>query len=83
MYFKSKNGIAINVDASTKNIYLKKYIWSPAKCSYKKWEIIRKCYWIIGSSVVICDEIIDEEAKSYNEETKTIPITFNNNKKEI
>ena len=44
MYFKSKNGIAINVDASTKNIYLKKYIWSPAKCSYKKWEIIRKCF---------------------------------------
>ena len=35
MYFKSKNGIAINVDASTKNIYVKKYIWSPAKCSYK------------------------------------------------
>ena len=33
--------------------------------------------------MVICDETIDTEAKSYNEETKTIPITFNNNKKAI
>ena len=27
--------------------------------------------------VIMCGETIDAEAKSYNEETKTVPISFN------
>ena len=32
---------------------------------------------IMDDSVIKCDEIIDAEAKSYNEETETVPINFN------
>ena len=31
----------------------------------------------MDNSVIMCGEIIDAEAKSYNEETKTVPISFN------
>ena len=34
----------------------------------------------MDDSAIRCDEIIDAEAKSYNEETKTIPTNFNEKK---
>ena len=34
----------------------------------------------MGHSVIACDEIIDRDAMSYDEETKTIPKNFNEKK---
>ena len=52
----------------------KDYIWNPATCSCKKGEYLAS---IIEDSVITCDEIIDLKAKSYDDETKTIPKNFN------
>ena len=66
-------GITINVDVSAKKIiHVKKdYIWNPATCSCKNGKYLGS---IIDDSVITCDEIIDAdtEAKSCDEETKTI-----------
>ena len=66
-------GITINVDASAKKIiHVKKdYIWNPATCSCKNGKYLGS---ITDDSVITCDEIIDAdtEAKSCDEETKTI-----------
>ena len=56
-------------------IYLKKdYIWNPPICSCENSKYLAS---IIGDSVIMCDEIIEVEAKSFDEETKTVPINFN------
>ena len=56
-----KSGITINVDASTENIiYVKKVIFGILLHVVKK----------MVNSVITCDEIIDTEAKSFDEETK-------------
>ena len=34
----------------------------------------------MDDSVITCDEIIDAEAKPFDEETKTIPANFNEKK---
>ena len=39
----------------------KKYIWSPATCSCKNCKYLAS---IIDDSFIMCDEIIDAEAKS-------------------
>ena len=67
------SGITINVDVSVKNIiYVKKIIFGivlhvVANCSCS----------IMYDSAITCDEIIDVEGKSNNEETKTITTNFN------
>ena len=52
----------------------KDFIWNPATCSCKNGKYLAS---IIDDSVIPCYEIIDAEAKSYDEETKTIPTNFN------
>ena len=52
----------------------KDYIWNPATCSYKKSKYFAS---IIDDSVITCDEIIDAEAKLYDEEVKTVTTNFN------
>ena len=68
-------GITINVYVSVKsvmhvNIY---YIWKPATCSCKYGKHLASN---MDNSAVTCDEIVDAEAKSNNEETKTVPKNF-------
>ena len=60
------------------NISEKDYIQNPATFSCKNGKYLTN---IMGDSVITCDGIIDAdmEAKSYNEETKTIPTHFNEN----
>ena len=53
-------------------IYKKYYICS---CKYSKYLAS-----IIDNSMITCDEIIDAEAKSYDEETRTVIINFNEKK---
>ena len=67
-----KSGIMINVDVSAKKHYIceKDYIWNPVTCNCKNGKYLAS---IIDNSVITCDEIINAEAKSYNEKTKTIP----------
>ena len=68
-----KIGISINVDASAENMaYVKKIIF---------WILLPVAVKYLGSiiydSVITCDEIIDVEAKSHEEETKTVTTNFN------
>ena len=65
-----KSGITINIDHACE----KDYIWNPATCSSENFKYLAS---IIDNSVITCDEIIDAEAKSYDEETKTVTISFN------
>ena len=37
----------------------------------------------MDDSVIPCDETIDAEAKSYDEETKTIPTNYNEKKQSV
>ena len=55
----------------------KDYIWNPAKCSCKNGKYLAN---IIEDSVIKCNEIKDAEAKSYNEETKTVTANFSEKK---
>ena len=59
----------INVNATTKNIYVKKIM--------KNGKYLAS---IIDDSVITCDEIIDAEGKLFDEETKTVPTKFNEKK---
>ena len=52
----------------------KDYIWNPTTCSCENGKYLAS---INDNSVGTCDEIIDEEAKWNDEETKTIPTNFN------
>ena len=52
----------------------KDYIWNPDTCSCKNGKYLAS---IIDNSVIRCDEIIDAEAKSCEEETKTIATNSN------
>ena len=72
-----RSGITINVGASVKNIiYVKKnYIQNPDTYSCKDGKYLAS---IIDDSVISCDEIIDAEDKSYNEET-----SFNEKKQSV
>ena len=55
----------IRIKGEKHNTFEKDYIWNPATCSCEN--------DIIDDSVIMCDEVL----KSYNEETKTVPTTFN------
>ena len=52
----------------------KDYIWNPTTCICKNGKYLTSN---IDKSVIMCDEIIDAEAKAYDEETKTVTINFN------
>ena len=65
-----KSGIMIHVDASTKNII---YEINLSICSCENGKYLAS---ITDNLVITCDEIIDAETKSNNEETKSIPINF-------
>ena len=62
------SGTMINVDVSVINIlYVKKnYIFNPATCSCENGKYLKS---IMDDSAITCDEIIDTEAKSNDEET--------------
>ena len=59
------------------NIFGEDHILNAATCSYKDEKYLAN---IMDDSVITCDEIIDVEAKSYNEETKAIQKNFNEKK---
>ena len=69
-----KSGITIDVHESPKNItHVKKIIFgilTHGSCEIGK-------YLASIFSVITCNEIIDAEAKSYDEETKTVTANFN------
>ena len=48
----------------------KYYIWNPPTCSCENDKCLAN---IVYDSVIMHNEIIDPNAKSYNEETETIP----------
>ena len=56
------------------HIHEKDYIWNPDTCSYENSKYLAS---IIDNSAIMCDGIIDAEAKSYDEETKTVTTNFN------
>ena len=74
-----KSGITINVDASAE-CWCEKDVWNPATCICKNGKYLAN---IIDVSVITCDEIINAEAKSYDEETKTVTTNFNEKKQSI
>ena len=58
-----KSGITITVNGSAKIIiYKKDYIWNPVTCSCENGKYLAST---IDGSVIMCDEIIDAETKSY------------------
>ena len=52
----------------------KDYIWNPATCCCKNGKYLSST---TNNEVIACDEIIDAEAKLYDEEVKTVPTNFN------
>ena len=64
-------------DCKKHNICEQDYIWNPATCSCKNNKYLAS---IIDNSVITCGEIIEAEAKSSDEETKTIPTNVNEKK---
>ena len=52
----------------------KDYIWNPATCCCENGKYLSST---INNEVITCDEIIDAEAKLYDEEVKTVPTNFN------
>ena len=60
-------------DCKKHNICEKEDIWNSATCSCKNGKYLAN---IVDDSVIMCDEIIDGEAKPYGEETKTISTSF-------
>ena len=56
----------INVDVNVKNIICEKdCIWNPATCNCENGKYLAS---IIDNSVIMCDEIIEAEAKSNHDE---------------
>ena len=52
----------------------KDYIWNPATCSCEDGKYLLS---IMDDSAIMCDEIIDAKAKSYDLETKMFPTKCN------
>ena len=82
-----ENVIQINGGCECKKCHVceKNYFCNPTACSCENRKYLA-C--IMDNSVIICDEVIDadteaklnNEAKSNNKETKTIPTNFNENR---
>ena len=56
-----------------RNVCEKNYVWNSATCSCENGKYLAS---VIDGSAITCDEIIE----SHDEEIKTIPTTFNENK---
>ena len=63
-----------NVECKKRHICEKDYIWNLATCSCQNVKYLAS---IMDDSAITCDEIIDDEATSNDEETKTFPTNFN------
>ena len=49
-------------------------MWNPAICCCENGKYLSST---INNEVITCNEIIDAEAKLYDEEVKTVPTNFN------
>ena len=58
----------------------KDYIWNRDACSCENGQYL---VTIMDDSAIMCDEIIDAEAKLYNLEKKTFPTKFNEKKQPL
>ena len=73
-----QSGTTINVEGNAKNTCVKNInFWNPPTCSCENSKYITS---ITDDSVIMCDEIIGTEAKSYDEETKTVSKNLNEKK---
>ena len=54
-----------------------KYVWNPARCSCENGKYVASIMDYLANTP---DEIIESEAKSNDEQTKTIPTNFNEKK---
>ena len=59
------------------NICEEDFVWNFATCSCKNGTYLAN---IMHDSVITCGKIVDAEAKSYNDETRTIPTNLNEKK---
>ena len=59
------------------HLYEKDSIWNPATCSCENGKYLAS---LIDDSVIMCDEIIDAEAKSNDEKKTTVSTNFNEKK---
>ena len=66
---KKKKDISCWCNRKKHHICKKFDIWNPATCSCKNDRYLAS---IIDNSVITCEEITDVDAKSYDEETKTV-----------
>ena len=64
-------------ECKKRHVFEKDYIWNPAKCSCENGKYLAS---IVDDSAIMCDEVIDAEAKTYDEEKKTVPTNFNEKK---
>ena len=60
-------------ECKKRHVCEKDYIWNPATCSCQNGIYLAS---IIDDSAITCDEIIDAEVKSNDEETKTCLTSF-------
>ena len=79
---KINDGITINADVTVKkvNVSEKDYVWNPATCNCENWEYLES---IMDGSAIICDEVIDVDAKlspKNNDKTNTFLTNFNEKK---
>ena len=61
-------------DGKKHHICEKDYIWNPSTFNFKNGIYLAS---IIDASLIMCDEIIDANAKLNNKETKIAPTNFN------
>ena len=66
--YEKVNNDKCQFECKKHHICEKEYTWNPATCSCKNGKYAAS---IIDDSVITSDEIIDGEAKTYDEETKT------------
>ena len=68
-------------ECKKRHICEKDYVWNPTTCNCGNGKYLAST---INDSAIICDEVIDADAKlnpeGSNDETKTIPIIFNEKK---
>ena len=79
---KINDGITINANVTVKkfNVSEKDHVWNPATCNCENWKYLES---IMDDSAIICDEVIDADAKlspKNNDKTKTFLTNFNEKK---
>ena len=63
-------------ECKKRHVLEKNYVWNPATSNCENGKYLTS---IMDDSAIICDEIIDREGKSNDEETKAVPKIFNEN----